>query len=139
MLGSLSNFLGAYTNNKLKLPIRVTQNIGYSYFLVITANIVKLVMGAGFAMGDRSAGHYLIYFIYPLRLVFYYNPLNEKNQGPVQVRNCCLEFQAFLLMLTCVLLVLSSHRFGPSRRLRLVRRSARRTMRRAGPAVSALG
>ena len=124
MLGSLSNFLGAYTG--AKLPLSVMQNIGYSYFLVITANIVKLMMGVVFAMGDRRAGHYLIYIIYPFRLLFYFNPLNEKNRGPVQVRNCAVEFQAYLLLATCVLLVLSSHRFGPSKRLRLLRRATRR-------------
>jgi len=86
MLGTFGSFLQEHTGHGL--PLFVAQNVGYSYALVIIATTAKLMMGVVFAMGDRRAGHYLIYAFYPFRLLFYSNPWNVKNQGDVHMRSC---------------------------------------------------
>jgi hypothetical protein len=62
-----------------QFPLQVAKVALNLHAIIITVSLIKIVLALLFAGGERRAGKVFVWFFYPLRLIFYYNPFSIYN------------------------------------------------------------
>ena len=61
------------------MPICVYTVSSNLHLIVTSICIIKILLAVLFAGGSKRSGHFICYFVYPVRLLFYFNPFSEHN------------------------------------------------------------
>ena len=122
-----------------QFPITLAQVTANLHSIIIFVSLLKICLAILFVGGEHRAGKAFVWVIYPLRLMFYYNPYSVSNlpsqvqvtpkfdllaeqqatfEASAKLRKCYQEIEFSLIIIGCICLVLSSPQYQTSRWLR---------------------